>query len=235
MKSFLTLSGLLTLCVVKEINGIDSPIWPQPDYVSLGSSILKLDKSFTFTTDNSIQSDSSSLLIRAAVKRYLRLIDVPSNADGSIKSCELIILDSSNSTFSKFHEVVGKDESYQLKVLDSGSCSIYSQTEFGALRGLETFSQLLTRDRTNDVLLSGVPINISDQPRFSHRGMMIDTSRHFLPVDQILSLIDSFPYSKFNVLHWHIVDAISFPLNPPSAPTMQNGAFSPDAVVSILQ
>ena len=41
---------------------------------------------------------------------------------------------------------------------------------------------------------------------------MIDSSRHFLPVQLIHETIDAMMYNKLNILHWHIVDEDSFPL-----------------------
>ena len=102
----------------------------------------------------------------------------------------------------------------------SGYCAISSATVWGALYGMETFSQLLVRQVSStestgnmDVYLGYRSIDIKDSPRFAHRGLLIDTARHFLPVASIKSVIDSMPMNKLNVLHWHVVDAESFPLN----------------------
>jgi hexosaminidase len=81
--------------------------------------------------------------------------------------------------------------------------------------------------------VSNAPLIISDYSRYSHRGMLIDTSRHYLSVNQIKRMIDTLPINKFNKLHWHIVDAQSFPLDTPSMPTMVKGAYSPSMTYSV--
>jgi hexosaminidase len=62
---------------------------------------------------------------------------------------------------------------------------------------------------------------------------MIDTSRHYLPTDQIYRIIDLLPMSKFNVLHVHLVDAQSFPFDSMSSPDIANGAYSKSATYSV--
>jgi hexosaminidase len=59
-------------------------------------------------------------------------------------------------------------------------------------------------------LLSHLPLEINDAPRYPYRGFMLDTSRHYFTVDGIKTIIDALALSKFNVLHWHIVDDDSF-------------------------
>ena len=52
--------------------------------------------------------------------------------------------------------------------------------QWGVLRGLETFSQLVTFDFDKGwYVIKGTPIQIQDSPRFAHRGLMVDTARHY--------------------------------------------------------
>lgn len=68
-----------------------------------------------------------------------------------------------------------------------------------------------------------------DQPALTYRGLMIDSSRHFLPLHLIEETIDAMMYNKMNVLHWHIVDEDSFPLILDSHPEIAKYAsYSPE-------
>lgn len=131
----------------------------------------------------------------------------------------------------------GVDESYELYVGGGnggegrmsivGGATIEASTIYGALRGLETFSQLCTFNYDKKTVeLYKAPWYIRDEPRFAFRGLLLDTSRHFLPVSVIKQVIDSMSYAKLNVLHWHILDEQSFPLEVPSYPDLWKGAYT---------
>ena len=73
---------------------------------------------------------------------------------------------------------------------------------WGALRGLETFSQMVIFDFDAEVhTLPLAPWAVRDEPRFAHRGLMMDTSRHFEPLSAIKRLITSLSFAKLNTLH----------------------------------
>ena len=109
----------------------------------------------------------------------------------------------------------------------------------GFLRGLETFSQLFTKNGKGTYNVSGLPITISDSPQFIWRGLMIDTSRYFLDISTIKKVIDGMLYMKLNVLHWHIVDEDSFPMQVPSVSELSEygsigGVYSQNDLKSII-
>ncbi|KAE8683282.1 Beta-hexosaminidase 1 [Hibiscus syriacus] len=72
-----------------------------------------------------------------------------------------------------------------------------ASTIYGALRALETFSQLCAFDYTSkSVQIFRAPWYIKDKPRFAYRGLLLDTSRHHFPVDVIKSIMESMSYAK---------------------------------------
>jgi hexosaminidase len=122
-------------------------------------------------------------------------------------------------------------ENYTLRVAADGSPGMLTcVTVYGCLRGLETFSQLIVRPTPGQYAVTGVPIAITDWPRFPHRGLLVDSSRHFLPLETIFSIIDALSYDKANTLHWHFTDVQSFPVAIAAAPELAQGAWAPPAI-----
>ncbi|KAG4295305.1 hypothetical protein FPRO06_01889 [Fusarium proliferatum] len=59
---------------------------------------------------------------------------------------------------------------------------------------------------------------------YPHRGFMLDTGRKFFPVKAILHLLTLLHQYNFNVFHWHIYDAESFPLLWPGGEGLTNAS-----------
>jgi len=125
---------------------------------------------------------------------------------------------------------LGVDESYALDVSATGA-RLFAVTVYGAMHGLETFSQLVEYNETaQDYQISYLPLSVVDAPRFAWRGLLIDSARHYLTLSAIYRTIDALEFNKMNVLHWHIVDAQSFPFQSTSYPNLVLGAYHPNAI-----
>jgi hexosaminidase len=180
---------------------LSSPLWPQPTSATLGTTTLHVAPSFRFT------SSQPSSFLDQAFDRYVGLINSAGTKkpDPEITSCSVEVAQLHADEISTLQ--YGVDESYELSLDASGACSIKAGTVWGALHGMETFSQLLERSEEGCVETKFAPVSVTDTPRFEHRGMLIDSSRHYLPMSEIKRMIDTLPMNKFNVLHWHLVDA----------------------------
>jgi hexosaminidase len=112
---------------------------------------------------------------------------------------------------------VSEDESYALDVTDRQAV-LKAATAVGALRGLETFLQLLEGDRIGYYIPA---VSIQDRPRFPWRGLMIDAGRHFQPVEVIKRNLDGMAAVKLNVLHWHLSEDQGFRVESKRYPRLQ--------------
>ncbi|KAG8380724.1 hypothetical protein BUALT_Bualt06G0045700 [Buddleja alternifolia] len=213
-------------------NGSVTYIWPLPSHYTFGNLTLTLDPNLTLRYAN---ANAHSLIVSEAFDRYKTIIfkhtttsTLPTTPISYDLTTLTIIVHSHNQQLQ-----LGVDESYSLMVAPRdelsivGDITIEANTVYGALRGLETLSQLCAFDYgTKSVKLYKAPWYIQDKPRFTYRGLMLDTSRHYLPIEIIKQVIESMSYAKLNVLHWHIIDEESFPLEVPTYPNLWKGAYT---------
>lgn len=96
----------------------------------------------------------------------------------------------------------GDDERYHLTATSQGA-RLSAPNPTGVLRGLETFRQL--------VVEQSVPVvDIDDHPRFSWRGLHLDVSRHWMPIEVVMRNLNGMAAVKLNVFHWHLSDDQGF-------------------------
>ena len=97
---------------------------------------------------------------------------------------------------------INQDESYTLEVTEK-NIFINAHSDLGAMHAMETLLQLLNTYGNQFIFPS---IKIEDNPRFTWRGLMIDSARHFQPIDVIKRNLDAMAALKLNVFHWHLTD-----------------------------
>jgi len=95
-----------------------------------------------------------------------------------------------------------EDESYTLDVSPTKAV-VEANTVYGALRGIETFLQLVFTRNDRTFLQT---VKIEDRPRYPYRGLMIDVCRHWIPKKVILQNLDAMAAAKMNVLHLHLTE-----------------------------
>lgn len=100
-----------------------------------------------------------------------------------------------------------KPEAYSLSITPAG-ITIIASSSSGIFYGLQSLKQLYVSSslKTSGESIILPSIYIYDEPRFSYRGMHLDVSRHFFPVEFIKRFIDFLAYHKLNYFHWHLTD-----------------------------
>ncbi len=63
-------------------------------------------------------------------------------------------------------------------------------------------------------------VSIADRPRFAWRGLMIDSARHFQPVEVLKRNLDAMASVKMNVLHWHLTEDQGFRVETKKLPEL---------------
>ena len=112
---------------------------------------------------------------------------------------------------------VEEDESYHLQITAS-EVHLEAANPLGVLHGLQTFLQLV---RITPQGFAVPAMTIDDQPRFPWRGLMLDVSRHFQPLDVVYRTLDGMEAVKLNVFHWHLSDDQGFRVESKKFPLLQ--------------
>jgi len=202
MPSLLVASFAATLAA-PLIAAAPNDVWPAPQSFTQGAASAQLPPTFTISCSGSL----CPAPLPAAFARYTNLLffagpAVPPSA-GAITSLAVTV-------DADAPLALGVSENYTLLVPATGAATISAPTQWGALRALETFSQLVAwstdAQGRNVYSVAGLPIAINDFPRFPWRGLLIDSSRHFLTLDALKTTLDAASYNKINRIHWHIVD-----------------------------
>jgi len=196
--------GFAMLLCAANAGGQEQPrlnLMPLPANVQSGSGSLPIDSSFSMA----LTGHTEPRLDRAA-QRFMRQLSrktaLPLSAKPAAKSTLTVHTDHA----SKEIQELGEDESYALSISADGA-KIEAPTPLGAMHGLQTFLQLVAVTPEG---FAAPAITIQDKPRFPWRGLMIDVSRHFIPLDVLKRNLDGLEAVKMNVFHWHLSENQGF-------------------------
>eukprot|EP00039_Didymoeca_costata_P009565 m.126874 g.126874 ORF g.126874 m.126874 type:complete len:608 (-) comp14530_c0_seq10:48-1871(-) len=173
-------------------------VWPIPSNVTkmTPANVKPVPIAAGFT----ISTSSASQRLNRGVKRYMGYINASRVSRGVYeREGGMMTLQIYLSTES---EELNLNTSYRYELNTSESTSsLYADTIYGALHGLETFTQMIQKGM---FLYPG--ISIADGPSFRFRSLMIDTGRRFVPVSVVKDSLDAMSFTKMNVLHMHLSD-----------------------------
>jgi hexosaminidase len=194
----LLFSGFLANAQIKTTS-LDLMPWPQK--IEMKSGTFTLDKNFKVN----IKGQPDTRIFEAAT-HFLRRLDGRTGLfleQGFVTKENEFPTASLQINCAKAGKTgLYEDESYQLEIQSTG-ITINATSDLGAIHALETVLQLL---QNNESSFYFPMVSITDFPRFTWRGLMIDAARHFQPVDVIKRNLDAMAAVKMNVFHWHLVD-----------------------------
>lgn len=190
---FILLACAVIPCLAAPVMTADYNVVPLPNSVTMTG-----DEPFELTTSTTVAyPEGNKDMERNArfLSKYVNdatgmaLSVVPGKAKKGIR----LVLD----------KKVSGEEAYTIMV-DKKGVTIAGNTPKGVFYGVQTLRKSLPVGAATVVRLPSV--KISDSPRFVHRGMMLDCSRHFFPLEFVKRYIDLIAMHNMNVFHWHLSD-----------------------------
>ncbi|MDR0884732.1 MAG: beta-N-acetylhexosaminidase [Oscillospiraceae bacterium] len=137
------------------------------------------------------------------VKARLALIPYPNSVEYTGGSIPAVSIDPEGASVTLCGlQDFAEDTAAEAYILHIGAeeIKIIAPQKIGVFYAKQTLQQL--REAGGDVPCC----KIFDQPRFAHRGFMLDVARHMTTIENTKKLIDALARMKMNVLHWHLTD-----------------------------
>lgn len=181
----------------KDTNIIDYQIVPLPKEI-----VLTKEKPF-------ILDDKTVITYPGAQGELLKeatfLANYIEELVGFRPEIEVYDSETSNSINLIISESQNKEEDIYWLDITKDNINIKSGNTAGIFYGVQTLRKSLNIvDRDKRIKFPAA--NIVDYPRFSYRGMHLDVSRHYFPIDSIKVYLDVMALHNLNRFHLHITD-----------------------------
>ncbi len=180
-------------------------IIPRPCELKPGDGQFELNAETVVFVDPAFSGENVDILLKA-LKRYLAKptgFELQARQKDAAKKNSVVIL--------KFSSSKKTDKpGYRLSVTKNG-IEIEADNAEAAFDAIQSVRQLLPVEIYSPTKVANVKwtipaVKINDYPRFQWRGLHIDSSRHFFPVEEIEKMLELMAIHKMNIFHWHICD-----------------------------
>lgn len=197
-----------------RLDALEMNVIPMPASVQMGAQRLPVTQNFTVALEGYKEAR-----LERAVDRFLRDLSRETGMPIAVRAADSskAVLIVHTERASKEIQDVDEDESYTLEVSNFGA-KLHAANPLGAMHGLQTFLQLVSATPGG---FSVPNLYIEDKPRFPWRGLMIDSCRHFVPLEVIKRNLDGMAAVKLNVLHWHLSENQGFRVESKTFPKLQ--------------
>ena len=208
MKRLLSLTTFLLLTIFASAQRASYDIIPMPKEVKVDTTQL-----FTLTSGMGIafdQNNAECVRIAQFLKEWtkeatgIELQQTPANAKSPIRFSLIAPAKKSKRDKKPVALTEQQEESYTLKV-DKDGILVTAYKPVGLFRAAQTLRKSLPV--TKDAKKVEFPFaEISDQPRFTYRGVLLDCGRHFFSVEFIKQFLDVMALHGCNQFHWHLTE-----------------------------
>lgn len=176
---------------------------------------IKVDGHFTINSNTEIICDSKFL---SQAKQLKSCIESVGDFEISITDTKPIDSYRVSRDKSEIHFNINKDlklreGGYRLEV-ESTEIRLFAMDVKGIINGVQTLRQMILLAHFHRPpqlsksysYITLIGVEIKDEPKFYHRGMLLDCARHFFSVETVKKYIDLMALYKMNVLHWHLTE-----------------------------
>ena len=198
------------LVAAAALQGYD--LMPAPARVTPGQGALAIDGNFRVTFGGYREPRLDAAAARL-VKRLSAKTGIAMEQAGAGQAALEVRCQGAGAAVQQARE----DESYSLTVTPQGA-RLEAPEPLGVLRGFATFAQLVELGPDG---FRAPAVSIEDKPRFAWRGLLLDVSRHWMPLDTVKRTLDGMEAVKLNVFHMHLSDDQGFRVESKLYPKLQ--------------
>jgi len=229
------------------------PVWPLPTKSSITGTVSTFSRCDIAMNFSDTSAPNVKSLVTASAKHLMLALGAQKQAANSkcddqtrhpltihfdVLSGEESLQSSSDESYSLRIDTVGPDCACTgLSCPCEAAVYVHAPHFAGAMHALQTLAQMTAYDP-----LQGLHVvahaQVDDAPKFVHRGILVDTGRQFLPIPQLMKTVRAMAMNKMNVMHMHISDTASFPIELSTGHAVnvsKYGSYGPDEYYTAQQ